>query len=265
MFDTHTHLTDKLFANDLDQVISSARENRVKEILTIWDLDTPIEDFLLLLEKYDFLYGAIGIHPHNAGEAAKEKILDKIPAYLKKEKIVALGEIGLDYHYLISSKEIQKEIFQKQLRLAKEYALPVIIHSREATADTLEILKEENVPGGLRQAQTPNLLKGVMHCFSGDLSEMKDFLKLGLYISLAGPVTFPKAIKAKEVAREVPQERLLIETDCPYLAPQPMRGKRNEPSFLKYTLAEIAQIREIKQEELDEITVKNAKCLFGLP
>ncbi|HCJ65919.1 MAG TPA: hydrolase TatD [Elusimicrobia bacterium] len=252
MFDTHTHLSDKQFANDLGKVISSAQEDGVEKILTIWDLDTPIEGFLLLLEKYDSLYGALGIHPHNAQEAVKNKILEKIRGYLKKEKIVALGEIGLDYHYLNSPKEIQKEIFRKQLNLAKEHTLPVIIHSREATADTLQIIKEEKVN------------QGVMHCFSGNLNEMRDFFNLGFYISLAGPVTFPKATKAKEVAREVPQERLLIETDCPYLAPQPMRGKRNEPSFLKYILAEIAEIRKMNKEELDEITTKNAKYLFGL-
>lgn len=266
MFDTHSHLSDKIFAKDLDKVIYSALENGVEKILTIWDFDTnevitSIEDFFLLLQKYDTLYGALGIHPHNAEEAVKNRILDKIAEYLKNDKIVALGEIGLDYHYLNSPRytperciprEIQKEIFCAQLKLAKKYSLPVIIHSRKATADTLKILKEENTP------------PGVMHCFSGNTKEMKDLLDLGFYISLAGPVTFPKAIKPKEVARAVPLDRLLIETDCPYLAPQAVRGKRNEPAYLKYILEEIAQIRQISQTELDEITTKNAKYLFGL-
>lgn len=262
MFDTHSHLSDKVFAKDLDKVIRSAQENGVENILTICDLDTDevitsevitsIEDFFLLLKKYSFLYGAIGIHPHNTQEAVNRRILEQLPEYLKKEKNVALGEIGLDYHYENSLKEVQKDIFRKQLKLAKKYSLPVIIHSREATADTLQILKEENI------------IQGVMHCFSGDINEMRDFLNLGFYISLAGPVTFPKAIKAKEVAREVPLERLLIETDCPYLAPQPVRGKRNEPAYLKYILEQIAQIRQINQEKLDEITTENANNLFRL-
>ncbi len=251
MFDTHAHLSDLKFSKDLDKVIMHARQKGVTNILSVCSAVNELDVFSDILESYEFIYGAFGIHPHDAKDFQTSKsLLDKT---LNISSLVALGEIGLDYHYNFSSPEIQKQVFRKQLEMARSMNIPVIIHSREAMKDTLEILKEENIS------------RGVMHCFSGTTENMKTCIQMGLYISLAGPVTFPNALKLKDIARAIPLDRLLVETDCPYLAPQPVRGKRNEPQYVRYIIDEIALIRNIDKEEVVAITALNACTFFSIP
>ncbi|MBA4348643.1 MAG: radical SAM protein, partial [Thermodesulfovibrio sp.] len=201
--------------------------------------------------KYDFIYAAVGIHPHDAKDFSEE-VFFRIMAWVENNKVIAIGEIGLDYHYDLSPREIQREVFMKQLKYAKEVDLPVVIHSREAKRDTLKILEDSGVK------------KGVMHCFSGDMDMAQKAIAMGFYISIAGPVTFKNASKLKEIAKAIPDEYLLIETDAPYLAPEPFRGKRNEPAFIIHTAKFIAELRGISVEDTDRITGLNAKRLFKI-
>lgn len=250
MFDTHAHLADPRFDPDRREVIQNARDNGLSGIICVCSDLERLGIFYRLLEEYPFVYGAVGVHPHDASTYLH--LQDKLHQALQHKKIVALGEIGLDYHYQNSPRDTQKEIFAMQLDLARERELPVIIHSREAIKDTLQILE-----GG-------KVSRGVMHCFSGMEKDVEDFLGLGLFISFAGPVTFPKASETRNTARTVPVERLMVETDCPYLAPQPVRGKRNEPRYVKYVVQKIAALLETSGEEIEEVTSRNAHRLFGL-
>ena len=206
-----------------------------------------------LIQEYDFLYAAVGWHPVDAIDMT-DADLDWIESLAAHPKVVAIGEMGLDYHWDKSPKDIQMEVLRKQIRLAKKVKLPIIIHNREATADILTILNEENAAE----------VGGIMHCFSGSAETAKVCLEMNFYISLGGPVTFKNAKKPKEVAAEVPLDRLLIETDCPYLAPHPFRGKRNEPAYVKLVAEQIATIKQIPVEEVSRITTENAKKLFGM-
>jgi len=250
MFDTHAHLADSRFDRDRDKVIENAVKEGISGIICVCSDFDELDVFYNLLKEYDFIYGAVGIHPHDA--SFQDKLKEKLHQALEKDKIVALGEIGLDYHYENSPRAIQKEVFKYQLALAKQKNLPVIIHSREAMEDTLSILQDEGIQ------------RGVMHCFSGKEEDMKICLDMGLYISLAGVVTFPKALNSQKIAKLAPLDRLVVETDSPYLAPQPVRGKRNEPSFLRYIIQKIASLREIPEKELSDITSQNARKLFNL-
>ena len=195
----------------------------------------------------------MGWHPVDAIDMTDED-LNWIEELAAHPKVVAIGEMGLDYHWDKSPKDIQKDVFRKQIKLAKKVKLPIIIHNREATADIVEILKEENA----------HEVGGIMHCFSGSPEIAKECVEMNFYISLGGPVTFKNAKKPKEVAAEIPLDRLLIETDCPYLAPHPFRGKRNEPAYVKLVAEQIAEIKEITFEEVAEATTRNAKKLFGI-
>jgi TatD DNase family protein len=218
---------------------------------------------LELSERYDSVYAAVGIHPHDAKDFTEE-IFEKIkewatPPHIPLDKggqrggkVVAIGEIGLDYHYDNSPREIQREVFKRQLSLAKGAALPVVIHSREAKKDTLEIVKKSGIG------------KGVFHCFSGDMDMAEKVMAMGFYISIAGPVTFKNAKNLIEIAKSIHDDHLLIETDAPYLAPQPFRGKRNEPSYLVHIAGKIAELRDISIQDLARITTLNAKRLFGI-
>lgn len=251
MVDTHAHLTDKAFDADRSEVIARAKEAGVEKIICVlceFD-DRSINIFKELL-KNEFIFGAAGVHPHDAKDYEKHK--SALLEILKLEKIVGLGEIGLDYHYLYSPKEVQQKVFGSQIELAKEKGLPVIIHSREASDDAFSILNN-NRPQ-----------KAVMHCFSGNEKEAKTYLDMGFYISFAGPVTFKNADKPKETLKLVPDQRLLLETDCPYLAPQIFRGKRNEPSYIDNTYNEAAILRNTTKENLEKLVEENAQRLFGL-
>src|SRR5699024_2835425 len=207
-----------------------------------------------IAEAYESIYAAVGWHPVDAIHFDEKKHLDYLRQLSEHPKVVALGEMGLDYHWDTSPKNIQKDIFKKQISLAKDIDLPIIIHNREATADVISVLEEE-------QAST---VGGIMHCFSGTVAEMKQCVALNFHISLAGPVTFKNAKEVKEVAREIPLDRLLIETDAPYLAPHPYRGKRNEPAYVTLVAKEIARLRGLDYEELCHITTRNALKFFGI-
>jgi len=252
-FDTHAHLNAEQYSEDLTEVIDRALETGVSNIVVV-GFDRPtIERAMELIEQYDFMYASVGWHPVDAIDMTDEDLL-WIEELSKHPKVVALGEMGLDYHWDKSPKDIQKEVFRKQIQLAKKVKLPIIIHNREATADIVEILKEEN-------AQE---VGGIMHCFSGSPETAKECVDMNFYISLGGPVTFKNAKKPKEVAEVIPMDRLLIETDCPYLAPHPFRGKRNEPGYVKLVAEQIAEIKGMSLEEVAEKTTANAKKLFGI-
>jgi TatD DNase family protein len=253
LFDTHVHLNDEQFKDDLAEVIQRAKEHGVEKMVVV-GFDRPtITRAMELIEQYDFLYASIGWHPVDAIDM-KEDDLKWIEELCSHPKVVALGEMGLDYHWEKSPKDIQKEVFRKQIQLARKVKLPIIIHNREATQDIIDILKEEH-------AQE---VGGIMHCFSGSAETAKVCVDMNFYISLGGPVTFKNAKKPKEVAVEVPFDRLLIETDCPYLAPHPYRGKRNEPGYVKLVAEQIAELRGVTLEEVAKQTTENAKKLFGI-
>lgn len=253
LFDTHVHVNAEQFNEDLEEVIERAQEAGVKNMVVV-GFDRPtITRAMELVETYDFMFAAIGWHPVDAIDMTEEDLqwIEELSAH---PKVVAIGEMGLDYHWDKSPKEIQKEVFRKQIRLAKKVQLPIIIHNREATADIVSILKEEDA----------SEVGGIMHCFSGSAETALECIDMNFYISLGGPVTFKNAKKPKEVAAVVPLDRLLIETDCPYLAPHPFRGKRNEPSYVKLVAEQIAEIKQLSLEEVSEATTNNAKKLFGI-
>ncbi|MDI6890931.1 MAG: YchF/TatD family DNA exonuclease [Thermodesulfovibrionales bacterium] len=251
MIDTHCHLEMDEFNQDREEVIKRAKDAGIEAIITIGsDLESNIGG-LELSERYDFIFATVGIHPHDAKDFS-EDIYRKLKEWASKEKVVAIGETGLDYHYENSPREIQRDVFKRQLTLAKETGLPVVIHSREAKKDTLDIIRESGIN------------KGVLHCFSGDMDMAEKAMAMGFHISIAGPVTFKNARRPKEIVKTIPDDYLLIETDAPYLAPEPFRGKRNEPSYLIYTAKIIAELRGINIEDLARITTLNAKRLFGI-
>ena len=259
LIDTHCHLEMDAFDQDREEVIQRARDAGIEAMITIGsDLEGNIGG-LELSGKYDFIYSSVGFHPHDAKDFTGE-IFDKIKEWAinsgkgqgVRSKVIAIGEIGLDYHYDNSPREIQREVFMKQLIFAKEINLPVVIHSREAKKDTLDIVRESGVR------------KGVFHCFSGDMDMAEKAMGMGFYISIAGPVTFKNTKKLKEVAEAIPDDYLLIETDAPYLTPEPLRGKRNEPSYIIHTAKAVAELRGITPEDISRVTTLNAKRLFRI-
>ncbi|MFP7313603.1 TatD family hydrolase [Bacillus sp. FSL P4-0322] len=253
LFDTHAHLNAEQYNEDLEQVIERAKSEKVEKIVVV-GFDRPtITRAMELIEEYDFIYAAIGWHPVDAIDMTDED-LAWIKDLSQHEKVVAIGEMGLDYYWDKSPKDVQKEVFRRQIALAKEVKLPIVIHNRDATEDVVTILKEEGAAE----------VGGIMHCFTGSLETAKACMEMNFYISFGGPVTFKNAKKPKEVVKEIPSEKLLIETDCPYLTPVPFRGKRNEPSYVKYIAEQIAELREISFEELAELTTKNAKKVFRI-
>ena len=253
MIDTHAHLNDNRFAEDLDDVLQRAQAAGVTAIINVgYDLSSSQQAAAMALAN-PLLYAAVGIHPHD-GKAASDDVLAKVQELAQNKKVVALGEIGLDYYYDHCPHDVQRDVFRSQLHLASSLALPVIIHDRDAHGDVLAILQEEQSA----------LCAGVMHCFSGDVKLAGKCLDLGLHISLAGPVTFKNPGGLPEVAKYVPLERLLVETDAPYLTPVPRRGRRNEPAYVRMVVDKIAEIRGEDSDYIAEITSQNAKKLFNL-
>ncbi|MFB4165066.1 TatD family hydrolase [Alteribacillus sp. JSM 102045] len=251
LFDTHVHLNADQFEEDVEDTIKRAKAEGVEWMTVVgFDRET-IPKAMNLAETYDFIYAAVGWHPVDAIDMTEDdlKWLEDLAAH---PKVVALGEMGLDYHWDKSPKEVQKEVFRKQIHIAKKVNLPIIIHDRDAHQDIVDILKEENA------AETG----GIMHCFGGSLEIAQECLKMNFYISFGGPVTFKNAKKPKEVAKEIPMDRLLVETDSPFLAPHPYRGKRNEPAYVKLVAEKIAELKEISFETLAQQTTANAKKLF---
>lgn len=253
LFDTHVHLNAKQFQKDRHEVIERAFKQGVSHMVVVGFNEKNIPIAIELAETYETIYLAVGWHPKEA-IYYKERHLQWIEELTEHPKVVAVGEMGLDYHWDTSPKDVQKEIFRQQIRIAKNANLPIIIHNREATEDTIEILKEENAKE----------VGGIMHCYSDTTEYIDECLAMDFYISLAGPVTFKNATTPKEVAKAVPLDRLLIETDAPYLAPHPHRGKRNEPAYVALVAEEIAKLRGLTLQELGEITKENAFKVFGL-
>ena len=253
IFDSHAHYDDEEFDNDRKEVLEELKNEGEIGIMNCSSSYKSIAKTCELINTYDFIYGAVGIHPENADEF-KDEMLDEFKDIIKKNpKVKAIGEIGLDYYWDENpDKEIQKDVFRKHMKLAEELNLPVIIHDRDAHEDTLNIIKE-----------FPNV-KGVVHCFSGSVEFAKECLKLGYYIGVTGVVTFKNAKKVVKVVKEVPVERLLVETDCPYMAPEPNRGKRNKSSYIKYVIEKISEIKEINPKEFNLKVNENLQNLFKI-
>jgi TatD DNase family protein len=253
LFDTHVHLNADQYNDDLEEVIQRALDQGIKNMVVV-GFDRPtINKAIELAERFEFLYAAVGWHPVDAIDM-KDEDLQWIEELSSHPKVVAIGEMGLDYYWDKSPKDIQKEVFRKQIQLAKRVKMPIIIHNREATQDIIDILKEEKA----------SEVGGIMHCFSGSLEVAKECIDMNFYISFGGPVTFKNAKKPKEVAKEIALEHLLIETDCPYLAPHPYRGKRNEPSYVSLVAKEIAELKGLTYEEVVQKTYDNARQLFKI-
>ena len=252
--DSHAHLTFPELKIDLPEVIRRAKDANLSAIINIALDDNALATSLKMAEEFPgYIFNAYGLHPHDAS-GWKDEIAQKVRALAKEKKLIAIGETGLDYHYMLSPIERQKEIFRKFLQLAQELNLPAVIHSREATKDTLAIIHEEN----------QGKLQGVLHCFNGDMELAKQALDTGLHISFTGNITFPKAHSIRQAAKEIPLERIMIETDCPFLAPQSFRGKRNEPAYVAEVAKQIAEIKGLTVEEVAEETTKNTRQLFKI-
>lgn len=253
LIDSHAHLDSRRFDVDREETIRRAREAGVERIINIGFDRNTIPTTLELAERHSFIYAAIGWHPVESIHM-REEDLAWIESLAAHEKVVAIGEIGLDYHWDTSPKEVQHQVFREQIRLAKRLGLPVVIHNRDAHADVVRLLKEENA----------GEVGGVMHCFSGSWEIAKMCLDMNFYISFGGPVTFKNARVPKEVLAKVPLDRLMIETDCPYLAPEPYRGKRNEPAYVSLVADAAAQIKGIDRDELVNITGQNSLNCFRI-
>ena len=250
IFDSHAHYTDKAFNDDRTEMLGSLKESGICGVINCGaDLDSS-KASITLSEEYDYIYSACGVHPEEV-DGLPENYIEILRELSKNKKCVAIGEIGLDYYWRQDNKEAQKRVFEEQILLAKELNLPIIVHDREAHEDTLNILKKHKP-------------KGVLHCFSGSAEMAKEVLKLGMYIGLGGALTFKNARKPVEVAEVLPLEKLLLETDCPYMAPVPMRGKRNYSAYIPYVAEKVAEIKCIAPQEVLDITAKNAKELFNI-
>lgn len=250
--DTHAHLNAKAFDADREAVIQRALDAGVTRIVNIGFNRETIPSSMELAEKYDFIYTAVGWHPQDAIDMTEED-LAWIESLCAHPKVVGIGEIGLDYYWDTSPKDVQHRVFREQIRLARKLGMPIIIHNRDAHGDVVRILKEERAEE----------VGGIMHCFSGSWETAKQCLDMNFYLSFGGPVTFKNAVQPKEVLKKTPLDRLLIETDCPYLTPHPYRGKRNESSFVRYVAEAAAEIKGMKLEEICEITTRNAIQVFS--
>lgn len=252
LFDTHAHLNDEAFDADREAVIESLAEYGVVRVIDVACDVRTVDKTIELLEEYPFIYGTAGMHPHDA-QAMDNSLMDKLRKVLSHKKMLALGEIGLDYHYDFSPREVQRKWFAEQLELARELDMPVTLHIREAFGDCMDILKAHK-----------NGLRGVMHCYSGSVETAYECLDLGLAFSFGGAVTFKNAKKPIEVIEKLPLESILLETDCPYMTPVPYRGKRNDPSFIGLVAERIAEVKGMSAEELSEITFENANRVFEM-
>ncbi|MEA5014745.1 MAG: TatD family hydrolase [Candidatus Limiplasma sp.] len=253
LFDSHCHLEDERFAGDLEAVLERMAEHGVSRCLLAGSDMGTSRRIAALTQERDMFYGGVGVHPHEA-KFFRDEDLDQLRKWLALPRVVAVGEIGLDYYYDHSPRETQREVFAKQLRFAYEQGVAAIFHVRDAHGDMLDMLR----------ASRGALPKGVLHCYSGSVESARLYLDMGFYLSFAGPVTFKNARNLLEVASFCPLDRLLVETDSPYLAPEPMRGKRNEPSFVRFVAQRVAQIKGMSVEELVAAATENTCRLFGI-
>lgn len=253
IIDSHAHLDDSAFNEDREELIEKLRDQGISYVMNISAGLASARTSLALAKKYDFIYTSMGVHPCETGELTEENFTEII-SYLTEEKVKAIGEIGLDYYWDEPEREIQQYWFRRQLQLAHEHNLPVIIHSRDAAADTYRIMKEEGAAD----------LKGVIHCYSYTKETARDYLQWNYYFGIGGVITFQNAKKLKEAVEYVPLENILLETDSPYLSPVPYRGKRNSPLNLPFIAEEIAKIKGISAQEVIKVTTENTKKLYGL-
>jgi len=250
LIDSHAHLVS---LENLPEVLQRAQENNINKIVSISSDIPSTEATISLAEEYDYIFATTGVHPHSADQMSEE-VLMGIDHFAENDKVVAIGETGLDYFYMNSEKEVQIDSFTEHIRLGKKHNLPIIIHVRNADQDMIEILTKESA------ADTP----GVIHCFTGDYDTAKKYLDLGYYISFSGIVTYKRSEELREAAKKIPKDKILIETDSPYLAPVPHRGKPNEPSYVKHVAETISDVRGISFDEIAEITKANAEKLFRI-
>lgn len=249
--DVHAHLNDEKFEN-VESIVENALSEKVNKIITAgFDISSSRKN-LEIASRFPNVFATIGIHPEMVDELEKD-YLEVLKEMSKNKKVVAIGEIGLDYHFKYDNKELQKEIFVKQIELANFLDLPVVVHSRDAMGDTLELLKKH-----------PPKKESLLHCYSGSIESAKEFIKLGFSFSFGGVVTFNNAKNVVKVVEELPIEKIMLETDCPYMAPVPFRGKRNEPMYIPYIARKIAEIKNIEVEKIAEITTKNAEKMFKI-
>ena len=253
IFDTHAHYDDEAFKEDREELLQQLPARGIKKVVNVGASLSSCKTTLELMEKYDYIYGAMGVHPNETGELNEENF-KWLREQCKREKCVAVGEIGLDYYWDEPERTIQKEWFARQLQLAKEISLPVIIHSRDAAKDTIDVMVAENAKD----------IGGVIHCFAYTKETAKIFLDMGFYIGIGGVLTFKNAKKLKEAAEYIPLDRIVLETDCPYLAPEPNRGKRNSSLNLPYVIAALADIKGMTQEEVGHALWENAHKLYHL-
>lgn len=253
IFDTHAHYDDEAFNDDRDQLLRSLADNGIEAVVNIGASIQSTKNTLALMKQYPFVYGAAGVHPNETGEL-NEQLMDWLKHVAGENKVVAIGEIGLDYHWNEPEPEVQKHWFVRQLQLAREVNKPIVVHSRDAAKDTLDIIKAERA----------GELGGVIHCFSYSLEMAKEYLNLGFYLGIGGVLTFSNARKLKAVVEYMPLERIVLETDCPYLSPVPNRGKRNSSLNLPYVVDAISQIKGVAPEEVIAVTEKNAKDMYRL-
>ena len=253
LVDSHVHLDHEQFRSDLDALIARAHEQGVTRMLTIGTGDGPpkLDCAVELASKYEGVYATVGVHPHEASKA-NAATFDDLRKLLREPGVLALGEIGLDYHYDFSPREVQREVFVEQMRLARDAGKPIIIHTREAWSDTVDLLRREWTG------------PGIMHCFTGDEAQAREALDLGFHLSFGGVLTFNKAENVRQAAAIVPDDRLLVETDAPYLAPIPHRGKRNEPAFMVETVKRLAAVRGVEAERIAALTTENFDRLLLL-
>ena len=253
IFDTHAHYDDDAFDEDRDVLLSGMREQNVEYIVNVGASMASSERSIKLAEKYPFVYAAVGVHPDEVGELDEEKFA-KMREWTSHEKVKAVGEIGLDYYWDKEKHDLQKHWFMRQMELASEVKLPMIVHSREAAKDTLDMVI----------AAKPLNLSGIIHCYSYSVEQAREYLNMGYYIGIGGVVTFKNAKKLKEVAEYTPLSQIVLETDCPYLAPTPFRGKRNDSSKIAYVAEELAAIKQVPVEEVIRITNENGRRLYNI-
>lgn len=250
LFDTHAHYNDSKFEQDANEVINNAYNSGVKLIVNIgYDIETS-KKAVEQANNYDFMYASVGIHPE---EVANKESIDQIEQLAKNKKVVAIGEIGLDYYWNKENKDLQKKYFIEQIDLANKLKLPIIIHDRDAHGDTLDIIREHKA-----------LYGGVFHCFAGSVEMAEELIKMGYFISFTGAITFNNAKKSLEVVKVIPLDKIVIETDSPYLTPHPYRGQRNDSSYVKYVAQKISEIKDISLEDVEKITFENGKKLFNI-
>lgn len=262
LFDSHAHLNSEQYSDDLEKIVEAIENSDVEYVMDVgYDLESSVKA-IEHAQKYPWCYAVVGCHPHDA-KTMDEMTLAMFRGLAKKPKVKAIGEIGLDYYRNLSARDVQQHWFRRQIQLALELELPIVIHDRDANDDVMRILKEEGAFSKTR-INSQGGAKVLLHCFSGSKELARQYIKLGATISIAGPVTYKNARKSIEVVQEISIEHLLIETDSPYLTPEPLRGKRNQPDYVRFTAEKIAEIKGISYKEVARITCENAKKFFSI-